>query len=126
MARWNAMRRGKYLAEGKAYAEKLKGRHFFRWRARNWSRYGKVTALELARLWKSQRGLCALSGRKLGRDAHLDHVTPKARGGRHVLTNLRWLDPRVNEARRAMTDAEFAAMCAQVAEWIGRRILASA
>jgi hypothetical protein len=108
-----------------AYKRKIQEKHFFVWRALNWSsRHAvKVTARDLARLWKRQRGRCALSGRKLGRDAHLDHIHAKANGGSHDLPNLRWVDPKVNVARQDMTDVEFVEMCKQVAEYIGRRIV---
>lgn len=121
--RMNAARRGndRYLTQGKEYARNLRTRHFFRWRARNWG-YG-VTARELASLWRKQRGRCALSGCKLDRTAHLDHIIPESRGGEHTIGNLRWLDPMVNVARGNMADEDFSAMCSQVAEWIGRRIM---
>jgi 5-methylcytosine-specific restriction endonuclease McrA len=123
--RMNASRRGnpKYIAGNRVYAQALRARHFFRWRARNWSRKGSVTAWQLMCLWKKQRGLCALSGRKLGRDAHLDHIVPLSRGGSSGIENLRWLDPIINQARQNMTDEQFLAMCNQVAEWIGRRVM---
>lgn len=75
------------------------------------------------RLWWRQRGECALSGRKLGRDAHLDHVVPKALGGSSTIENLRWVDPQINVMRGHMGDEVFADLCTQVAEWIGRRLL---
>ncbi len=122
----NASRRGnaKYLAKGRAYNRNLKKNHFFRWRARLLNRTGKnVTAQQLASLWKDQRGLCALSGRKLSRDAHVDHIMPRAKGGATTISNIRWLDPWVNIALQDLTDDEFRQRCTQVAEWIGRRIV---
>jgi hypothetical protein len=85
----------------------------------------RFTPQELARLWRNQRGRCALSGRPLGRDAHLDHILPKALGGISRLPNLRWLDPQVNVARQHLSDEDFALLCAQVVEVIGRQLLAS-
>ena len=122
----NAHRRGneKYLRAGREYNRNLKENHFFKWRARLTNRTGKnVTAQELAALWKKQRGLCALSGAKLKRDAHLDHIIPISKNGRTSLDNLRWLDPWVNIARRNLDDELFILKCTQVAEWIGRRII---
>ena len=121
--RWNELRRGKHKATAKAYSVKLRDRHFFKWRARNWSRHGRVTAWQLMCLWHKQRGKCALSGKRLGRDAHLDHIVPKSQGGVGTIDNIRWLDPVVNQARQDMTDEAFLAMCNQVVEWIGRRIM---
>jgi 5-methylcytosine-specific restriction endonuclease McrA len=125
--RANASRRGKYKDRQRAYVAELRDQHFFRWRARNWNRNGRgpVTPQELARLWRNQRGRCALSGRPLGRDAHLDHILPKALGGISRLPNLRWLDPQVNVARQHLSDEDFALLCAQVVEVIGRQLLAS-
>lgn len=121
----NASRRGneKYLKRSRDYGAKLRDRHFFRWRARCWS--NGVTARQLANLWKKQRGKCALSGLKLGRDAHLDHIVPVSRGGTGKLENIRWLDPWVNIARQNLSDEEFYERCNQVAEFIGRRIVSA-
>lgn len=122
----NATRRGneKHLAKGRQYNRRLKEHHFFKWRARLANRTGpNVTAIQLASLWKQQRGRCALSGIKLGRDAHLDHIHPKSKGGTTDANNLRWLDPWVNVALQDLTDEEFLQRCTQVAEWIGYRIL---
>jgi len=113
-AKLNEYRRGRYKDQHRAYRGGLRDGHFFRWRAINWA--GRVTAWELMCLWRSQRGRCAISGRPLGRDAHLDHIVPKTRGGSDGIENLRWLDPWVNIARQNLTDEEFAARCAQVVE----------
>ena len=116
--RMNAARRGnkKYASRQKDYIRKLKNEHFFIWRARNWStgHSTKTTAIDLWNLWKMQRGLCALSGRKLNATAHLDHVIPSSSGGGHHISNLRWLDPIVNVARGNMSDSEFMVLCHQV------------
>ena len=122
----NQRRRGNevYLEKGRAYNRILREKHFFKWRARLTNRSGKnVTAQELATLWKNQRGHCALSGTKLGRDAHLDHIVPVSKNGKTSLENLRWLDPWVNVARQNLSDEIFVSKCRQVAEWIGRRIM---
>lgn len=121
--RINAARRGNpaYAEQSRAYARKLITKHFFVWRARCHG-HG-VTAKDLAGLWKKQRGLCALSGEKMNRSAHLDHILPISLGGGHELSNLRWLDPWVNVARQNLSDDIFARRCTQVAEWIGRRIM---
>lgn len=91
----NARRRTLYPTNRKEgqrlYFANLREKHFFVWRARLWSaRYKeRVTARQLWALWRKQRGLCALSGRKLGRDAHLDHLIPISKGGAHGIENLR-------------------------------------
>lgn len=99
------MNREKQRAATKAY----QARRFF------WMRSIKlrgVSARDLAQLWKSQRGLCGISGRRLSRqNAQIDHIIPKARGGDDRLSNLRWACSEANLAKRDMTDAEFFALC---------------
>jgi uncharacterized Zn finger protein (UPF0148 family) len=121
----NAARRGneKYQVASRKYRKKLRDNHFFLARAYKWGR--KLDAVDLARLWKKQRGRCVLSGRKLDRTAHLDHIMPISLGGKTEIGNIRWLDPWVNVARQNLTDEEFLARCNQIGEWIGRRILES-
>jgi 5-methylcytosine-specific restriction endonuclease McrA len=84
----------------------------------------RASARDLAAIWKSQRGRCALTGRRLDRTAQLDHKTPRARGGGDEAANLQWLCEAANLAKRDLTDAEFAAMCGEVMRWIGERIAA--
>jgi 5-methylcytosine-specific restriction endonuclease McrA len=108
-------RRGDYLAKMKSYQR----RRFF------WRRACKldgVTARDLASLWKSQRGLCALTGRKMDRSAQVDHILPRAKGGGDDIRNLRWVCEEANLSKRHMTDAQFLILCADVMSWIGRRI----
>ncbi len=100
----------------KGHLASLRSNHFFLWRARLWSARHSVTVtgLELWRLWKTQKGRCALSGRKLSAHAHLDHIVPVSNDGAHTIENLRWLDPLVNVARGNLTDAEFVSLCRDV------------
>lgn len=118
--RWNAARRSNplYAEQQRVYLQQLRRRRFFVWRARNWNSRHRttLTAHDLWALWRQQRGRCALSGRKLDATAHLDHIAHVSRNGAHDLTNIRWIDPRVNVARSNMTDAEFVTMCRQVVE----------
>jgi 5-methylcytosine-specific restriction endonuclease McrA len=92
-----------------------------------WARAQKlkgVSPRDLFNLWKAQRGLCALTGRRLDRSAQVDHILPKARGGRDQVSNLQWVCAEANLAKRNLTDAEFAALCGSVVRWIGERIAA--
>jgi hypothetical protein len=93
--------------------------HFFQWRSSNWNHRNKAktTAEELASLWKKQRGRCALSGRKLGRDAQLDHIIPRSKGGTSVINNLRWLDPMANIMRKNVSDKELIQFCEDLVKW---------
>lgn len=81
-----------------------------------------ITAADLAKLWKTQRGLCALTGRRLDRTAQVDHKFPLARGGTDELTNLQWTTAEANRSKRDLTDAEFLALCQDAVRWIGERI----
>lgn len=76
-----------------------------------------VTTKDLARIWKRQRGRCALSGRRLDRSAEVDHIFPRSRGGTDALENLQWLSREVNRAKREMIEADFIAMCQEIAGW---------
>lgn len=83
---------------------------------------GRATHVQIARLWREQKGLCALTGSRLDRSAQLDHKMPKARGGGDEIDNLQWLSERANLAKRDLTDDEFIRLCETVMTWIGRRI----
>ena len=97
-------------------------RRFFWNRARGLKGAGKATTKDLASLWKTQRGLCALTGRKLDRDAQLDHRLPRARGGSDEISNLRWVCKEVNLAKRDLTDDEFYHLCADMMMWAGLQL----
>lgn len=94
-------------------------KRLFRSRA---NRLKGITARNLARLWRDQRGLCALTGRRLDRTAEVDHKLPKTRGGTDALENLQWVCREANRAKRDLTDLEFLALCQSVTSWIGARI----
>lgn len=98
----------------KTYAE----RRFFYITASNLrlrSTGDSATFVELARLWKRQRGLCALTDRRLNRrNAQIDHITPHVRGGTSAVDNLRWVHRDVNYAKRDLNDAEFLQLCAEI------------
>lgn len=70
---------------------------------------------DLASLWKKQRGLCAVTGRRLNRrNAQLDHIVPAIRDGNGTIENLRWVHRDVNYAKRDLMDADFFKLCAEV------------
>lgn len=97
-------------------------KRFFWGRAMKLRGAERATTKQLASLWKSQRGLCALTGRRLNRTAQLDHITAKARGGDDSISNLRWVCSEVNLAKRELSDCEFVDLCGAVMRWIGERI----
>lgn len=112
--------REEQTAKMRAYAK----RRFFWTKAMKLRGDSRATPLDIASLWKKQRGLCALTGRRLDRTSQLDHKLPKARGGSDEICNLQWLCESANLAKRDLTDGEFAALCADVMKWIGERIAA--
>ena len=102
--------------ENMAKARKYYAKRFFWGRAMKLRGENRASALDLATVWKDQRGRCALTGRTLGREAHLDHIVPRALGGDDRVENLRWLCADANYAKRAMSDDDFFALCREVLE----------
>lgn len=116
---WHRRNRDRQITAMRAYY----ARRFFWARAMKLRGQDRASAADLAKLWRRQRGRCALTGWRLTKEtAHLDHVVAKASGGTDALTNLRWLSNDANLAKRALTDAQFVALCGAVMAWIGRRI----
>lgn len=72
----------------------------------------------LSRAWYNQRGRCAYTGKRLGRDAQVDHKTPVSRGGTNAADNLHWVTPASNFVKRDKTHDEFVALCVDIAHYI--------
>lgn len=91
-----------------------------------WSKAHKLNpplpAKSLAALWRSQRGLCALTGVRLGRTANLDHIIPKARGGSDHIGNLRWVSFSANMLKRDLLDEELFEIAVQVVSVLSSRL----
>jgi 5-methylcytosine-specific restriction endonuclease McrA len=86
-----------------------------------------ITEDDLRSLWDQQGGLCGLTGQPMDiADADVDHIIPKSRGGSDELANLRWTTRAANQAKGDLLDEEFVALCAQVAEHIGRLVMGAA
>lgn len=115
---FHAKNRERQKAKMRAYA----ARRFFWNREMHLRGEDRATARDLWALWHKQKGRCALTGRRLDRSAQLDHILPLARGGSDNIKNLQWLCREANLAKRELTDAEFANLCADVMRWIGERI----
>lgn len=116
--KFHAANRERQTATMRAYYAK----RFFWGKAMKLRQADRASYKELAQIWKKQRGRCALTGRRLDRTAHLDHIVAKARGGGDAASNLRWVCPEVNLARRDLDDQEFLLLCQNVMQWIGERI----
>ncbi len=109
--------------ENKAKQRAYCAKRFFWARANKLRGSGKATHKDLASLWRKQKGRCALTGRRLNRDnAHLDHITARARGGTDDVNNLRWVCREANLAKRELSDVEFLHLCEDVMRWIGGRL----
>lgn len=62
-----------------------------------------------ASLWRSQKGLCSITGRKLNKNnAWIDHIIPVTRGGSDdIYTNIRWTTKEANKMKSNLLDSEF-------------------
>jgi len=80
--------------------------------ARSWLD-GAHRADDLKQLLEDQNFKCPYTGRSLeiGRNAVIDHINPRSRGGGGDLKNLQWVDDEVNRAKTSMTHEEFIALC---------------
>ena len=101
----------------------------FRWKAQQARRKlgWYIMAEDLRSLWLRQGGLCGLTGQPMDvMTATIDHIVPISRGGSNELSNLRWTTKAANQAKGNLLDEEFLALCRQVAEHIGRLVMAGA
>jgi 5-methylcytosine-specific restriction endonuclease McrA len=116
-------RRNEWYARTKAargpVRNALMRRRFFYGRSVNLRGPGKATARDLAAIWKRQRGVCELTGRRLDRSAEIDHILPKVRGGSDAPGNLRWVVKDANRAKRDLLDADFLQLCRDVVRRAG-------
>lgn len=114
-------------ARERAAKQRRKTADFFGYHTQFARRFNKeITSDDLRTLWDAQGGLCGLTGRVMVAEAgkvSLDHIVPRAKGGSHELTNLRWVCSEANLLKRDLSDDELLALCSDVAEWIGRRLL---
>jgi 5-methylcytosine-specific restriction endonuclease McrA len=92
-------------------------KRFFAARLVGLRREGHPTIKDLAKLWKSQRGICALTGRNLDRKSQIDHIVPVSRGGSDRIENLRWVVKEANRSKLNLLDHEFIELCKDVISW---------
>lgn len=69
---------------------------------------GTHTATDLKRIFKQQRGKCALCKCKLGADREVDHIIPISRGGDNGPGNLQWLCRPCNRSKSNKDPVQFA------------------
>jgi hypothetical protein len=72
----------------------------------------------LSRAWYKQRGRCAYTGKRLDRNAQVDHKTPTSRGGSNHASNLHWVTADANWVKGTMTHDEFIGICSDIAAYI--------
>lgn len=74
-----------------------------------------VRQRDLMDLVERQQYRCALSGVELTpQSAALDHITPVADGGDHVINNLQWLNCEVNRMKGSLSVEAFVDICRRV------------
>lgn len=78
----------------------------------------KTFAKEIKDLFEKQNGLCYYTGKQLikGKTASLDHIIPKSKGGTHNITNLQWIDRRINRIKNDMPHNEFISFCHNISD----------
>ncbi len=75
----------------------------------------------LSRAWYNQRGRCAYTGHKLGRDAQVDHKIPTSLGGTNHTHNLHWVTPAANACKGAMTHEQFLGIATDIVAYIATK-----
>ena len=74
-----------------------------------------ITAMDLWKIAKKQKLICALTEVKLtSENISVDHILPKLLGGKNVPSNIRLVTKNVNFAKHTMTDKEFVELCRRV------------
>jgi hypothetical protein len=87
----------------------------WRYRARNY--LGSSTRWkELKAHFDKQGGKCVYSGLPIefGKNAHLDHIVPKSKGGKNELNNYQWLHKNVNRMKNRMLEDDFLDLCRMI------------
>lgn len=75
----------------------------------------KIFAFDLYKIAKRQKLLCALTNEKLTvENCSVDHIIPKSKGGRNIVSNIRLVTLNVNRAKGNQLDGEFFDMCRNV------------
>jgi 5-methylcytosine-specific restriction endonuclease McrA len=106
------------------YYRRTKCRFFYRRallissRATNHGIDAEELGAHLSRAWYNQRGRCAYTGQKLGRDAQVDHKTPTSKGGTNHPTNLHWVTPQANSCKGSMTHEQFLGIATDIVAYI--------
>lgn len=82
-------------------------RHISNRRARRLKAEGNLSLGLSEKLFALQKGKCACCGQPLGKNYHLDHIMPLAKGGLNVDSNIQLLRARCNGQKGAKDPIEF-------------------
>ena len=80
-------------------------------RARKRNAKGTHNAQDIARIYENQKGRCAYCKVKVGKNYHVDHVIPLAKGGSNGKENLQICCPSCNMKKKAKDPVDFAQEC---------------
>ena len=66
-------------------------------------------SIDIENLFIRQNYKCIYTGEELipGKNASIDHIIPKSKGGNNDISNLQWVSKKINNAKRDMTHEEF-------------------
>lgn len=68
-------------------------------KARNRNAEGRLTAADIKRQYQAQRGKCHWCSIKVGKNYHVDHIVPLARGGSNWPENIVIACPSCNQSK---------------------------
>lgn len=68
---------------------------------------GSYADADIKRLKELQHGKCACCKKELNHDFHRDHITPIAKGGNNLISNIQLLCPKCNRSKGAKDPIKF-------------------
>jgi 5-methylcytosine-specific restriction endonuclease McrA len=83
---WREQNREQYLASKRANQA----------RRTHWMTTGDATGADYQEVLSQARGCCAICGKQVGGNLHVDHIIPLSRGGLHTRSNLQAACPPCN------------------------------
>lgn len=74
---------------------------------------------QLVELHKAQHGRCPYSNLPItiGKDAAIDHIIPKSKGGTNSIENYQWVHRLANNMKSDIPHDEFIALCKKIAAY---------
>ena len=89
-----------------------------------WRLFGTAKRwMELMDLFDKQNRRCAYSNipLTLRKNAQLDHIVPKSKGGENVIDNLHWVHRTVNRMKSCMDEDSFLDLIIKIADHVRDR-----